>query len=43
MYSDNIIIILVQISLIFGVIIQIIFRQFLENGNRYNVEFFNKH
>ena len=43
MYSNNIIVILVRISLIFGVIIQIIFCQFLENGNRYNVEFSNVH
>ena len=41
MYSNIIIIILVQISLIFGVTIQILFCLFLENGNRYNVEYFS--
>ena len=43
MYSYIIIIILVQVILFFGVIIQIIICQILENGDRYNFEFFNVH
>ena len=39
-YSNNIIIILVQISLTIHILVQILFCQFLENGNRYNVEIF---
>ena len=35
--------ILVQTRLIFGIIIQLLFCQFLEIRNRYNVEFFNVH